>query len=368
VQKEIEKENEGKKIYFSFIEVNQDLEKKGLTRGRYLKVKFETTEFLIPEKDFISEVKKIKGREIVTKDGVSNVGKSGDFKSSLLISDLDYTPIIKFLSRKMREHNVILDDVKKLYICSDHHLLLELPWEKLLLNNNQNQLVVREVMGTVTERQAARNTTDNKLLIITSYAYKGIGHSLDEGPEKGLTGEVWHILLNCLLVNECRTRMNNIMWNRHTSLRCLKQISFKEYSFLHFIMHGCHDGGIYLSQDSANRAKSPLHLTTDELLERVGDSRFKLVFFSICYSAGGLKNSKPNLCFELIKRGKSLYSIGYFGKSGNNSALEFSKLFYRHLLDSDNINIENAYETSLKEYFSSGYASQYFPYLYKIYN
>jgi len=321
----------------------------------YLKVTIFNRDFYILKEEFLSKVEESKGKHIPPK-GEIDIGSPVETRerNTLLFSLYE---VLNFIIEKAGISTKDLKEIDILYIVSEYHLFLELPWERLVKG-----VVIREVPSQ-DNRQNDKDLpiSENSLLIITSYAYKYIGDKLEEGLNK----EIKKIRNICIQENGIKYRMNNIALNRHTTKEQIERIDFTQFSFLHFAMHGYEKGGIYLSNNSTDRYKYVITFTTKDLLKIVSNCKFKLAFFSTCYSGGGLNGiDEQVLAFEFVKEGISDYAIGYPGKSGNDSLPTFAELFYKHFMSCDDIEV--VYERAIREYNKSCKNSEkYIPYLYK---
>lgn len=268
---------------------------------------------------------------------------------------LNRSNVVRFLIKRLPSINN-LKNVSVLYVKSGEALFLELPWEEV--SDDFGGIVIREIISEIKDKEV---DISKNLLLVTSYAYEGISSTL----EKELSEEMSKIMDCCIETNEIRHRINTITWLRHATCELIKGLDFTKYNFIHFAMHGYEKGGIYLSKNDTNLYKQPVIFTIDDLLKHVINCRFKLIFFSTCYSGGGLIDDIISPAIKVVQKGISDFAIGYFGGAGNTSSREFANEFYKKLLSISDI--EEVYLKSMKEYKSKMQKGRksYIPYLYK---
>lgn len=330
-------------------------------RGKYLEIKTYPTE----KAKFIDYNKFVE----FYGNAISNEQNSaipleisvGDAGANIPIEKSDKKPDFRLLMEFLLEKiDLTLKSTDELTISSNYWAFLELPWE-----DYSEKGVCREV---ITEKKSNfDNEENNNLLFLLSHATKYEGKNL-EPIKKNLDQEIKDIfsIISDLKQDESPShfRLDNVHLSLHTTKETIKGLSWEKYNYMHFVMHGLSDGKIVLEVAKDYEAADSISIA--ELVETLNGKDFKLLFFSFCFSGGGIKNE--SLAFKILYEGISKYAIGYNYPVGGESASEFAKNFYGLLLngkkDHEGRNdIKGVYMRSLDKYKANG-TKKYIPLLY----
>lgn len=239
-------------------------------------------------------------------------------------SRVDLSQSLKFLIEEIQKTNgVNLNEGNELIIQSETEKILELPWENMVEGTT---IIYREVLSELeeTDPSASKN-----FLILKSLAHIPDKENLSETIQQ----EAYNAILEFLVKdNKPDSRIDSLHLLKNTTKDNVTGIDWRNFDFLHVIMHGEDDGRLCL--EKTTRYEEIDHMEMNEFLELLNSKapvNYTLMFLSFCFSSGG--GSKENsLSFELIKRGFSQNVIGYNGGIDTKSAMEFAKQFYSRLL------------------------------------
>lgn len=332
----------------------KDGEKESLKGGLYLSVKTNKSNgqfVLIPFDDFHSEYLRNKDVTTVITPEIG-IGKSSDINPVFSKQGPDLQKVLEFVNKEIKIADNLEED--QLTIRSDFSVFLELPWENLKADN---LYIIRKVSTSARDPQVKE---DNDLVMLMSHAHEGVGSDLKVVMDEEIKS-VYNSLHFLIENNQQYFRVDSILLLKHTTTESIKSVSWKDYSFVHVIMHGDQDGNLCLEDGDHAKYKETKKFSPDDFVELVKDSNQKLIFLSLCYSGGGILN-KESLAFKIIKSGCSRYVIAYRDPVGELSAKEFTELFYKNLTTGKEI--EEVYKTSLSSYYSGPKKREYIPLLY----
>jgi len=274
----------------------------------------------------------------------------------------DFTNMMDFLASKLSISENVFDSEDELDIESSFGNFLELPWEKI---TPKNVCVIRKIP---TEKTNFPEQINNLMFIISSSNVSANGEMSDLKDK--LKSEILKAIDQVIQSAPKYFKVNNVAIAKHTTKESFGSLPWESYNYIHIIMHGDENGGLCLESMEIDKYKIQDVMNIEEALDVLNDKKFLLSFLSFCYSGGGLIDNKNSLAFHLVNRGISKYAIGYRHGVGEDSALNFSEIFYRILLNGSNSGrnnnkIEEVYKKSLLEYNEkSGLNNRYTPILY----
>lgn len=205
-------------------------------------------------------------------------------------------------------------------ILSENSLLLEVPWEGLF-----NKSVVR-----VIDSAKITNSDDKKnMLVAISHAHIGVQDYIINQ----IKLEVKEIYKSLEYYVEENKFFEKILLIKHATISNLQLPSseYSNYSYLHLAMH-CDENGKFWLEKEGDMYKNPEPTDIDDILgTSPRNHSFQLVFFSSCYSGGGLKDGQMSPSHKLVKDGVARYTIGYRFGAKELVAKKFSDDFYKYL-------------------------------------
>jgi hypothetical protein len=264
--------------------------------------------------------------------------------------------LLTYLFSKINIDANQLSDLSDITITTDLPEILELPWEQIF---DVNSVVYRKYFKNEVVNRGS-NWDSNDLVILMSHAHEGLGYDLTEVMNQEIRSI--YDTLHYLRDNNLQSfRIDNILLSKHTTRNSIGKLDWKSYNYVHFISHGTPNGDLALEKDDKERYKYPDTITKGELLNILNSYSFNLVFLSICFSGGGTKD-EDSIAYQLVKNGITNYCIGYRGYVGEETANNFTKLFYEQLTLGGNIS--ETFKKSYKTFRSENKKIKYIPYLY----
>ncbi|MCK9587911.1 MAG: CHAT domain-containing protein [Terrimicrobiaceae bacterium] len=363
VKKQSNQEKRIIKIFGDFKEIS-GRNVNGISEGRYLYIETipNGQETYIPFQKFqelVSEAKTLSSTKVFTEE--SQVKSSVDVLKQETIRSPDFKELLNYLVTKI---NLSLKNGEdEIVVTSEEAIFLELPWEDIV---EEKISVIREVIPQANNDFEER---ENNLLLLVSHAEELNGNNLTSLREK-LDDEISDIysLVGSIKKNEIPKsyKLQTILLSIHTTKELLKSLQWEKYNYVHLIMHGINTGELCF--ETVQNHKVVDSMTIEELLGTLKSYHFQLLFFSFCFSGGGV-NSSESLAFQIVRRGISKYVVGYSSPVGENSASLFAKYFYDILLNGTTnerggFQLEAVYKEALKKYYSEKSNTKYVPYLY----
>lgn len=340
------------KILCTVIKVNEDTD--NLKKGDYLEVTVGgKNNKRIKYEEFVDKVRLLRQ----TKGEPSHTpaeGLSTDIDQSvdLEVVTPDYRSLLTFILSGVEIKSLAVDNVD-LIIISDLNIILELPWEKIFQTAN----IFRKYNSNKVEKHDLVNSND--LVILMSHAHEGVGYDLKPVMDQEIRSiyDALHILKEN---NQQSFRINRILLAKHTTKKIISEIDWGLYNFLHVICHGDSDGDLVFERDHQMFYRHPDIMKKQDFLSIINKGTFKLIYLSICNSAGG-STVDESIAYKLISSGIAEYCIAYREGIGENSASKFASIFYSRLLQGKKI--QETYKDSMVE-FKKINSKKYLPYLY----
>lgn len=349
------------KIFGTFKAVKKDIE--SLSAGNYLYVEtnLKSEPIYILQDEFSGLLYQAKHKpEIDALADSFHVGIGVGVETSIReVKKPDFGDLMRFLVEKIGV--TFGDDQDEVIVASNSGIFLELPWEEVV---DKRIFVFREV-SPETKRES--ENPENNLLFAVSHAVKYGGENLEPIKEK-LDEEIKN-LLGSLIENETpsRFKLQSVFLSMHTTKSSMRSMQWEKFNYIHFIAHGLPNGEICLEDPTDHEKTDPI--STTDFLEIVGHHSFRLLFFSFCYSAGGVDEGE-NLAFKILSKGIAKNVIGYSYSVGGQSASTFSKYFYDKLLNGDSDEegkdgLKNIYKEALEHLYAKNHGiTEYVPFLY----
>lgn len=340
-------------IYFELKTID-DGDVESMRRGIYLSIKTSLTDghpIFILYSDFEKMYDKSKGY-FSPGDIEPGFATTVDVVTSPKLQKPDFREVLNFLNQKIKiDIKNIVDN--RVVIESSISNLLELPWENIIA---EDLYITRKIPP----RQKVDLKQDNNLLVLMSHAEGGMG-SLKEVMNEEV-GSIYDSLRFITENNQNSFRIDSVLLSKHTSVKSIKSISWKDYNMAHLIMHGDREGNLILeNSDSPEKYKQADKFSSTEFINLLNDSYYSLIVLSMCYSGGGTDDE--SLAFRLVRAGNSKHVISYREGVGEVSAKEFARLFYENLFALKGA-VEETYIASLKGFYSKANKRGYIPMLY----
>lgn len=266
-----------------------------------------------------------------------------------------FNQVINFLSEEININEVDFNNENdEIIVRSDIGMFLELPWESIV---RKRIFVIRKF---ISNKKNNFEKDANNLLLFMSHACEGVGANLQEKMNEEIKS-IYNTLHFLRENNQASFRINQILLSKHTTKEVLEKTHWKDFNFVHFIMHGDSNGNLYLEMPDKENYKQPDNMSILKLLKTLDGNHFTLIFLSICYSGGEVDNEN-SLALQLIEANYSQYVIGYSNTVGDISAKSFTEIFYEFLITGENI--QTVYKESLKRYYKINEQTKYMPLLY----
>jgi len=332
--------------------------------GEYLVISISNNEDVyIPFGEFKKEWEKPSEKQVITaKDSTGIfVGDSMGLQKPPEQTEIKRGPLYFILNKLDLNIKETAEDV---YVSSTQSIFLELPWEEL----KDNVYVFRKVIST--NNYIDRDVKKHGMGILTSQAHIINGQEVASLKEK-IKEEVKDIItLSHKIIDDelpKSLKLVNLSLYLHLTRQQFKDINFKDFSFLHFAMHGLSDGAVLLESDVSHNDGEKL--SKKEILTILNDNTFNIIFLSYCFSGGDIEEQEGSLAFDIINKGISKYVISYKNTVGEGSAKEFALIFYGLLMNGikdsqEQDDIENLYKKSLRDFFEKGKKIKNVPFLY----
>jgi len=239
--------------------------------------------------------------------------------------------------REQKIQKIMDKDNVHLSICisSDELTIHKYPWE---LINSEGDFLLRSEKFSI-----YRSSSEDVL-----YPYAEIGYPLkllvilslplpiyQESPVSIL--EEWETLYDVLSPYVEQGKLE-ITVEEQASKNTLCTEHFAEkgrYHFVHFVGHGLRGGHLLLEND-ANPEAEPELLTVERAIEIFRNKGIVSTFFNACETA--LSSGKlPDLLYASHRKAGIPIALGYQRSIADKAAVEIAKLYYRYLLEKDDI-------------------------------
>jgi len=292
-----------------------------------LKARGDTVKKYLPVKNFLEGYK----QALVEQKGYEQQKAEQLLEPSNLNEKLI---LASWLIKEMKEINIVIPKLAHdecLIISSNDDRFLHLFWEKEF----NNTIILREV-----ESNISTTSFDNiNMAIATSYArfYSGGSYSsISESILSELNNIISVVYGEVCFEKDCLTqKFSKITLYKHLTQQVFKDLLCSRFNMLHIISHGSSEGDIEL-ENEGNSSQGSSFLRTD-MMESFKDknSRFKLIFLSLCHGCSGIRNNKT-LAFELVEKGYANHVIGYLsGVRTDSVAPKLAKDYYEYLFNRD---------------------------------
>lgn len=239
---------------------------------------------------------------------------------------------------------------------------LELPWEQV---TKKGVYVLRRVIGD--KKDATAEDINNFLFVVSNSHITPEGEAFDL--KEKLKQEILEIIDHAIEAIPKDFKIDSLHISKHTTKDSFKLLPWDQSKYAHILMHGDKNGGLCLEKADPDYYKYQDVMDTTEVITTLTDKNLFLLFLSICNSGGGWYSINNNLAFQAANKGIAKYTIGYRFGVGEDSALRFSGIFYKTLLNGSVRNeagwIEEVYKKSLAEYYKEPISDNgYIPLLY----